>query len=250
MGGEFLEHNFHFDWCSFCNGFLQANSGGAARRPTQAQLAAMLPDLLDWSTWNYNALNPLSVVRFRQSVGDFHLANDRHAMAAWYQDDWRISQRVTLNLGVRWDADLGVMGEKKRLVPWMSGDAPASARLAAAARRLRVQPRRSDGGARRIRRLLHAAGERCRASVEPQHPDDHPGGRLRRPRRLPDEPVGRRVSVLRPGAAAALLVLADARLHSPRDHLRDPDDAARRHLQPSGAHRHGAAAGQRPGRSR
>ena len=81
MGGEFLEHNFHFDWCSFCNGFLQANSGGAARRPTQAQLAAMLPDLFDWSTWNYNGLNPLSIVRFRQSVGDFHLANDRHAMA-------------------------------------------------------------------------------------------------------------------------------------------------------------------------
>ncbi len=45
-------------------------------------------------------------------------------MAAWYQDDWRVSQRLTLNLGVRWDADLGVMGEKKKLLPWMSGNRP------------------------------------------------------------------------------------------------------------------------------
>jgi hypothetical protein len=124
MGGEFLEHNFHFNWCSNCNGNLQANAGGAARRPTQAQLAAMLPDMFDWSTWNYNALNPLSVVRFRQSIGDFALLNDRHAMAAWYQDDWRVTERLTLNLGVRWDADLGIMGEKKKLLPWMSGDRP------------------------------------------------------------------------------------------------------------------------------
>ena len=123
MGGEFLEHNFHFYWCSFCNGSLQANAGGAARRPTAAQLAAMFPDPFDWSTWNYNALSPISV-RYRQSVGDFHLLNNRHAWATWYQDDWKMTQRLTLNLGVRWDADLGIMGEKMRLQPWMSGDRP------------------------------------------------------------------------------------------------------------------------------
>ena len=123
MGGEFLKHNFHFDWCSFCNGMLQATTGGAARRPTEAQLVAMFPDPFDWSTWNYNGLSPLSV-RYRQSVGDFHLVNDRHAWATWFQDDWRISNTLTLNVGIRWDADLGIMGEKKQLVPWMSGDRP------------------------------------------------------------------------------------------------------------------------------
>jgi hypothetical protein len=123
MGGEFLKHNFHFDWCSFCNGMLQATTGGAARRPTEAQLVAMFPDLFDWSTWNYNGLSPISV-RYRQSVGDFHLVNDRHAWATWFQDDWRISSALTLNVGIRWDADLGIMGEKKQLIPWMSGDRP------------------------------------------------------------------------------------------------------------------------------
>ena len=123
LGGEYLRHNFHFDWCSNCNGNLQANLGGAARRPTAAQLEAMFPDLFDWSTWNYNALSPISV-RYRQSIGDFRLLNDRNAWATWFQDDWRISQRLTLNLGIRWDADLGIMGEKKKLTPWLSGDEP------------------------------------------------------------------------------------------------------------------------------
>ncbi|HEY3160854.1 MAG TPA: TonB-dependent receptor [Vicinamibacterales bacterium] len=123
MGGEFLEHNFHFYWCSNCNGNLQSNAGGTSRRPNAAQLAAMFPDPFDWSTWNYNALSPLSA-RYRQSVGDFRLINPRHALASWYQDDWRVTPRLTLNLGVRWDADIGVMGEKKKLTPWMSGDRP------------------------------------------------------------------------------------------------------------------------------
>ena len=123
MGGEFLKHFFHLDWCSFCNGMLQATTGGAARRPTAAQLATMFPDLFDWSTWSYDALSPISV-RYRQSVGNFYLVNDRYAMATWFQDDWRLTNSLTLNLGVRWDADLGVMGEKKKLLPWQSGDRP------------------------------------------------------------------------------------------------------------------------------
>jgi hypothetical protein len=36
----------------------------------------MFPDPFDWSTWNYNALSPISV-RYRQSVGDFRLLNMR-----------------------------------------------------------------------------------------------------------------------------------------------------------------------------
>ena len=115
-------------------------------------------------------------------------------MATWFQDDWRISDQLTLNVGIRWDADLGVMGEKKQLLPWMSGDRPHQLDW--------VQPR--VGFAYRLenrtvlrgglRQVLHAAGERRGPPVQPEHPDDHSGGRLRRACRLCDESMGRSAS--------------------------------------------------------
>ena len=76
-------------------------------------------------------------------------------MATWFQDDWRLSNQLTLNVGIRWDADLGVMGEKKQLVPWMSGDRPHQLDW--------VQPRvgfayrlgEFHGAAGRLRKVLH-----------------------------------------------------------------------------------------------
>jgi hypothetical protein len=121
MGGEYLHHFFEFQWCSFCNGLLQATRGAP---PPPAVLQAMFPVWNDASTWNgFDALSPVSV-RYRQSVGDFRLHNPRNVFGAWYQDDWRMSDRMTLNLGIRWDADLGVMGEKIPILPWRSGDEP------------------------------------------------------------------------------------------------------------------------------
>jgi len=35
-----------------------------------------------------------------------------------------VTPRLTMNVGIRWDADLGIMGEKKRLTPWLPGDRP------------------------------------------------------------------------------------------------------------------------------
>ena len=123
LGGEVLEHNFHFNWVNTGGGALTASVGGTARRPTQAQLLQMFPVWNNYATWSYNALSPISSI-YRQSTGNFHLVNDRHALGAWIQDDWKIAKALTLNLGIRWDADLGVMGEKKQILPWQSGHRP------------------------------------------------------------------------------------------------------------------------------
>jgi hypothetical protein len=115
-GGEYLRTFSYLLWCSFCNGRLDANRGAAP-----ANLEALFPVFNDPSTWNLNALSPLSV-RYRQSVGNGELENPRHIWAAWLQDDWHLTERLTLNLGIRYDLDLGGIGENVELLPWMSID--------------------------------------------------------------------------------------------------------------------------------
>jgi hypothetical protein len=119
-GAEFLKHNFHHWWCSSCNGNLDATRLAA---PSAAVLGTMFPVWNDASTWDATPLSP-SAIRYRQSVGNDELLTGRSLYSAWAQDDWAIGQRLTLNLGVRWDADIGVEGERIVLLPWMDGQRP------------------------------------------------------------------------------------------------------------------------------
>jgi len=119
-GGEYLKHMFHHWWCSTCNGNLDATRFAA---PSAEVLAAMFPVWNDASTWNVLPLGPSSI-RFRQSVGNDELLTGRSLFAGWLQDDWAMTSRLTLNLGLRYDADIGVEGERIVLLPWMDGQRP------------------------------------------------------------------------------------------------------------------------------
>jgi len=119
-GGEFTNHVFDFQWCSYCNGNLDATLLAA---PSADALYAMFPVWNDASTWNPLPLSSSSI-RYRQSVGNFHLQNNRQLYAGWWQDDWAASKRLTLNLGVRYDADIKVMGENIKVLPWRTGNVP------------------------------------------------------------------------------------------------------------------------------
>ena len=44
--------------------------------------------------------------------------------AGWVQDDWTVTPRLTLNLGLRWDLQAGVNSEKVTLLPWLPGNLP------------------------------------------------------------------------------------------------------------------------------
>ena len=120
MGGEFLKHLFHHWWCNTCNGNLDATRLAA---PSAEVLAAMFPVWNDASTWNVMPLGPSSI-RFRQSVGNDELLTSRTLFSSWFQDDWAATSRLTLNLGLRYDADIGVEGERIELLPWMDGKRP------------------------------------------------------------------------------------------------------------------------------
>ena len=54
----------------------------------------------------------------------FNFAVDRHVFAGWLQDDWKIKQKTTLNLGLRYDLALNAFGEKFALEPWLEGNRP------------------------------------------------------------------------------------------------------------------------------
>ena len=70
-------------------------------------LASIFPTWNDPSTWNIAALSPYAT-SFTQGFGSYLYSIPTNAIGAWFQDDWKISPKLTLNLGLRYDNDLGI----------------------------------------------------------------------------------------------------------------------------------------------
>ena len=75
----------------------------------RAQMQAWFPDPWNADTWNLAAISPL-VRTYDIGIGDYTTHDIRPQVAAWVQDDWRMSQRLTLNLGVRYDLSKNASG--------------------------------------------------------------------------------------------------------------------------------------------
>jgi len=115
LGGEYMRD---FTWettCQTCMGQFTANNGTLPA----AVIQDMIRDVNDVSTWN---LAPLSAVTtqyirnvamtsspFSRPAGNngFTEYAPRHVVAWWAQDDWHATNKLTLNLGVRYDAQIG-----------------------------------------------------------------------------------------------------------------------------------------------
>ena len=119
IGGEFLRYTMDTAWCNGCNGTYRLNVA-PQQIPNVEQL---FPAWDDASTWNLRALSPF-VIDYRMAIGDFAWAIQRNIFAGWYQDDWAVSNSLTVNLGVRYDNDIGGHGEKIVFEPWLSGNRP------------------------------------------------------------------------------------------------------------------------------
>jgi hypothetical protein len=70
-----------------------------------------------------NTLSPL-VRRTAVGIGPFLHAFSRKTFASWLQDDWTITDRLTLNLGVRYDVLLGAFANDVELFPFLEKDRP------------------------------------------------------------------------------------------------------------------------------
>jgi hypothetical protein len=120
MGGEYFRFYNDFRWCLRCMGVVDATSG-----PAPANLEALFPVWNDPSTWNLQPLTPITRWVFHsKSNTNFHFDVLRHLYAGWVQDDWRANDRLTMNLGLRYDFDSDGNSEKLEFRPWLPGNLP------------------------------------------------------------------------------------------------------------------------------
>ena len=119
-GGEYLFRDVLANQCRQCMGLIDARGGP---RPSEAQLTAWFPDAFNADTWNLAAIS--SITRgYTIGVGNYAYPQDSKRIAAWAQDDWQISDRVTLNLGVRYDVGMGIFANDISFPPFQEPGRP------------------------------------------------------------------------------------------------------------------------------
>jgi len=116
MGGEWLHQYGPYFQCTNCMGTLDLGNN-----PPPANVEALFPDIMNASTWNLAPLSPL--VRFYQvgiSAVGFKQETPKEIVAAWVQNDWAMTSKLTLNLGLRYDISKGQFAERRGIEPWVS----------------------------------------------------------------------------------------------------------------------------------
>jgi hypothetical protein len=118
LGGEFVRHYEDSENCNQCGGNIDARGG-----PAPANLDSLFPDLWNADTWNLAALSPI-VRSYTVGVGKFPNQYAQPKYGAWAQDDWRLTSRLTLNLGVRYDLSLNAWANKVGVEPFYHANRP------------------------------------------------------------------------------------------------------------------------------
>jgi hypothetical protein len=116
LGAEYLNTHHRGNVCQNCLGQIDAQGG-----PLPANMTQIFPDLLDMTTWNLDLFSPI-VRRFTQSIGDIHQDMPRYDWGFWAQDDWAVTQRLTINLGLRYDRASKAYANTVEILPFLPGD--------------------------------------------------------------------------------------------------------------------------------
>jgi Carboxypeptidase regulatory-like domain len=122
LGGEFLHRHQIQANCRQCMGTIDARGG-----PVPANIEQLFPDPFNADTWNLAAIS--SITRsYSIGVGDFNVHLYSKKVASWAQDDWQITHRLTLNVGLRYDLELGVFANDVSFPPFQQAGRPNDTR--------------------------------------------------------------------------------------------------------------------------
>ena len=94
----FGDHNLKFGW-----NFLRTKVDGLEQQIVNTQLFATVGDFATFGPVNAGFFTATTVGGLTPEANEIHLLNNYHGL--FFQDDWRIRNTFTLNLGVRWDYD-------------------------------------------------------------------------------------------------------------------------------------------------
>ena len=126
LGGEVLFAGMTSNNCARCMGNIvaRATPAGLPNRPTNAQMTAWFPVWNNVDTWQLNNLNPW-IQRYVIGIADrFAVRHSHPKYAAWLQDDWSVTDRLTLNLGLRYDFIKNATNQERVVEPWMLPNRP------------------------------------------------------------------------------------------------------------------------------
>jgi hypothetical protein len=110
VGGEYLYTLHGGAFPQYLRGGLTTCTPTPGVTATSALYNTFFPNgTLDPSSWNYAAINAYcgGGEIYTQAYGNYNISVGRNIIGVWGQDDWKILSRLTLNLGLRYDNDLG-----------------------------------------------------------------------------------------------------------------------------------------------
>ena len=118
FGGEYLHNLVYANWPLDAQGIITAQRG-----PIPANITSLFPNLNDPTTWNLAALSPITS-QYVQAFGPNYILDPEQIFGVWAQDNWSITHRLTLNLGLRYDVDLGVLKPSVSVPPFLVPGSP------------------------------------------------------------------------------------------------------------------------------